>query len=466
MSVEFILKGLIKNTLDLELTYNEEPPNNRIADHKSLIFFLENNIIEGMLNEKYHIMYTTQEFIENIIPGQSRVFICQNTVDRNVQFSFTPKAVLLNMPLSYAKDFIQLAGIELVEFYIQTKNSNFIHILILDEESIEEHSIALFDILGKLDLKEYQKSIVIPDIDKQTLYEYVLEFEESIEEENDIKKDITKKKELEQFQNWLLEGADTKKGKAQVIQKQTKEILKPKLKDLIEEFKFFIIKTDYYDILRTPKDCHYIINQSLEAYYNNLYQPSFESILTSLERLLYNYHSKFLRTTERLDIHKFLKELWKERLISKDIRDRINVISRCRNEVKHGRKDVDLNYFNTNFPFILDAINKLCYEYFRIPAIHKVIEKLNNLEFIREHSLIPIKNEPEILKKWLFNKNEQMYIYEREETLNDVVKFCIIAEFFIDALNDKKKKKFYFSIEFDVQREGTEYSIKKIIEIE
>lgn len=59
-----------------------------------------------------------------------------------------------------------------------------------------------------------------------------------------------------------------------------------------------------------------------------------------------------------------------------------------------------------------------------------------------------------------------MFIYERDETINDVDKFSIIAEFFIDALKDKKKKKFYFSIEFDVQREETEYSIKKIREIE
>lgn len=465
-NVEFILKDLIKNTLDYELTYNEEPSNKRTIDHKSLTFFLENNVIQGMLNEKYHILYTTQEFIKNIIPGQSRVFICQNTVDRNLQFSFTPKTVLLNIPLSYARNFIQLAGIELVEFYIQTKNSDFINLIILDEESIEEHSIALFDILEKLDLMEYQKSIVIPEINKQTLYEYILEFEESIEEENDIEKEIYKRKKIDLFQEWLLEGADAKKVKTQVLPKQTQDIVKPILKDLIEEFKFFIIKKAYFDILKTPKDCHYIINQSLEACYNNLYQPAFESILTSLERLLYNYHSKFLRTTERLDIYKFLKELWKERLISKDIRDQVNVISSCRNEVKHGRKDVDLNYFNTYFPLILDAIKKLCYEYFQIPAIHKVIEKLSNLEFIREHSLIPIKNEPEILKKWLFNKNEQMYIYERDETINDIDKFSIITEFFIDALKDKKRKKFYFSIEFDVHREETEYSIKKIREIE
>lgn len=110
------------------------------------------------------------------------------------------------------------------------------------------------------------------------------------------------------------------------------------------------------------------------------------------------------------------------------------MLARCRNEVKHGREIVKINYFNTYFPLIIDSIKKLCYEHFQIPAIHKVLERISKLDFIREHNLIPIENEPEILKKWLFNKIDQMFIYERDETINDVNIFNIIIEFFLDSI--------------------------------
>ncbi len=465
-SIEVIIRSLIKNTLDYELTYCEEHYSNGNINHKSVVFFLENEIIEGLLNENYNIILSSQEFIKYLIPGQSRVFVCKNTVDRNLQFSFTPKVVLINIPLSYAKNLIQFAGIELAEFYIQCKDSEFIHAMILDNDSIEEHSIALFDLLEKLELKEYQKSLLIPEIEGQFLNEYIIEFEETLDDDSTSEKEVKTIKKTELFREWLEEEIDVNKDTKKNDQISTQDIVKPKLKDLIDDFKLFIDNIDYSEILKTPKNCYFIINQSLEAYNTNLYQPAFETMLTSLERLLYNYHFIFLKTTERLDIHKYLKDLWKERLISKDLRDQINIIARCRNEVKHGRRDVDLNYFNTYFLLILDSIKRLSYEYFQIPAIHKVIEQLNNLEFVKEHNLIPIKHDPQILKKWLFNKIEQMFIYERDETINNINTFNIIIEFFIASLKDKKQKQFYFSLECEMKREGKNYLIIKMEEMD
>ncbi|MFW9882374.1 MAG: hypothetical protein ACFFG0_55640, partial [Candidatus Thorarchaeota archaeon] len=415
---------------------------------------------------KYHLILSTQEFIKNLIPGQSRVFICRNTVDRNLQISFIPKIILLNIPLSYAKNFIQMAGIDLYDFYVQCHKTEFVHIIILDDESIEEHSIALFDVLEKSEFKEYQKSFIVPKVEGKSLYEYVTEFEEKLEDERDIEKGIKAKKKKDLFQEWMEEGVDTKEKLGDSRQKSAEDVFKSKFKDLIDEFTYFIENRDCSDVLKAPKDCYYIINQSLEAYHTNLYQPAFETMLTSLERLLYNFHFTFLKTTERLDIHKYLEDLWKERLISKDLRDQINIIARCRNEVKHGRKDVDINYFNTYFLLILDSIKRLSYEYFQNPAFHTVIKQLGTLEFIKEHKLIPLKSNPQILKKWLFNKIEQMFIYERDETINNINTFTIIVEFFISSLKDKKSKHFYFSLEFEVKKENNNYLITKIEELD
>lgn len=59
-----------------------------------------------------------------------------------------------------------------------------------------------------------------------------------------------------------------------------------------------------------------------------------------------------------------------------------------------------------------------------------------------------------------------MFIYERDETIHNIDTFNIIVEFFMASLKDKKKKKFYFSIEFEVEREDNDYLITKIEEME
>lgn len=463
--VELLIKENIINTLDLPLIYDDIPPIKNLKMQRSLLFFLENKIIEGILDEKYFMIISSNDFIKYIMSGRSRVFICQNSIDKNLRLSFTPRVVLLNLPLSFVKKYINLAGIELAEFYVQTINTGFIHLILIDADSIEDHSIPLFDILEDLKLEEHQKSITVPDIEGLSLYDYVLKFEESIEEE-DFEDGIEKKTKMDKFLEWVKEEEISKKV-VDPISKQTQKEEHPLLNELLENFKSFIENPKYIEIMKNPKDCSNIINQSLEAYYVNLLQPSFETIFTALEKLLLNYHSKFIRSTERLDMHGYLAEFWQHRLITKELRDQINVLSRCRNDVKHGREDVDVHYFNTYFPLVLDSIKKLCYEYYMIPAVLIVIKKLSELKDIQDHNnLIPLQNDPNILKSWLFKKPGYLNIYEREESKDLINKFNFILEFFTDFLKDKKRKKFYFKLEVNVERIDDEYKIEEIIKLD
>ena len=458
---ELLVKEYIKNTLETTLIYDNIPPIENLKEKNSLLFFLENRIIEGILNEKYFIIISSNDFMKKLIPGHSRIYVCQNTVDKNLRFSFTPRVVILNVPLFFTKTLIHMAGIELAEFYVQTINTEFIHLILIEPDSIEEHSVNFFDILEKIDVKKYQKSIIVPEF---TLYQYIIKFEERLEEEADDEEAPIKIKK-EQFREGLEEVEPSEEKKIRLPIGKAQEEEQPKLKDLVEGFKFFIEKSDYSEILKLPKDCNYIITQAIDAYHSKLYHSALETIFTSLERLLFNYLMKFLRSTERLDIYGYLGELWKERFISKELRDLINVLGRCRNEVKHGRIDVDINYFHTYFPLVIDSIKKLCYEHFKIPAIHEALESVSKLEFIRKHNLIPIEDDPSILKKWLFKKTNQLLVYEREKTKKNINEFIFITEFFRETLKEKKNKIFYFKLEVEIHREENQLFVTRIEEI-
>ncbi|MHA1756460.1 MAG: hypothetical protein ACTSVV_06805 [Promethearchaeota archaeon] len=151
-------------------------------NEKSIVFCLPKPLIKRILNKEINLIFSNNDIIPNLIPGKSKVFICDNTLDKNLKVSFIPSLVICNLPLSIAIEFISRAGIDSVEFAVQFRNNKNVHLLLINHKSIEKKSISLFNILQDLEIEEFQRSINLPRIDGKTFYEYLMTFQDFFDE--------------------------------------------------------------------------------------------------------------------------------------------------------------------------------------------------------------------------------------------------------------------------------------------
>jgi len=146
------------------------------SEDNSVIFLFQNSIIDKILNGDITIIFTTNSYTPNLTPEKSQVFICQNSIDKNLKVTFTPKFIITNLPLVSAINYVELAGMTKLEFYIQFRYVDSVNLISIDSDTVKEHSIALFDILQDLEIVRFQRSIVIPIIDEQPLYNHFIPF--------------------------------------------------------------------------------------------------------------------------------------------------------------------------------------------------------------------------------------------------------------------------------------------------
>lgn len=474
VNVENIISDLIRtgsvseDLKDQTLSLNFKNKQN-FKDNFNIALFYSEEILSGIINKKIKLILSINPILENFNPKNSKILLFQNSIDRNLRIINSPKIIINNVPLSIAENFIQFTGMEPAEFYIMTRDKNYVNLILLDTNNIEEYNTSLFDFFSNKDYEKIRKSFSISNEDFKGIEKRISQTENQIDiiKEEEVSKEKTP---MEKFQKWLRDTEPKKKKKLE-LEESTEEFDKHEAaeaedvlnKDL-ESSKIItsLEKPQNYEILMKPKNSIKIIKESLETKDLEYFHASLDTLFTSLERILYNYHSKFIRSSERLNIYEYLGELWSGRYISLELREQLNLLSRRRNEVKHGREEVTPTYFKTYFPLIIDSIKRLCYHYYKIRVIHKILEKLREIKFIKDHSMIPIKNSPDILEKWLFKKPKQFNIYEREETKNNINNFNFVLEFFTKLLRDKKARKFYFKLEIDANIIENKIKINKI----